>query len=71
MAFSPDGRRIFSSSDDGTVKVWDVDTGHETLTLKRFIHGLALSPDGKCIVVAGRFAGPLEVLDASGRRQLP
>ena len=34
MAFSPDGQRIASGSEDNTVKVWDAATGQETLTLK-------------------------------------
>jgi WD40 repeat protein len=34
VGFSPDGRRLASGSQDKTVKVWDVQTGHEILTLK-------------------------------------
>jgi len=30
VAFSPDGKRVFSwSQDDGTVKIWDIETGAE------------------------------------------
>ena len=27
VAFSPDGKKIVSGSDDGTVRVWDVNLG--------------------------------------------
>jgi hypothetical protein len=49
LAFTPDGRRLASSNDDGTVKLWDVESGQEALLLRGHIssaHGVAFSPDG-------------------------
>ena len=34
VAFSADGKRIVSGSEDNTVKVWDAATGQEVLTIK-------------------------------------
>ena len=50
VAFSPDGKRIVSGSDDKTVKVWDADTGNETPRPSRGSGHVAFSPDGKRIV---------------------
>jgi len=33
-AWSGDGKRILSSSNDGTLKIWDADKGTEILSLK-------------------------------------
>jgi WD40 repeat protein len=50
LAFSPDNRRLASSSADGTVKVWDVAGGKEVFTLRGHadqVTSVAFSPDGK------------------------
>ena len=54
-AFSPDGKKIVSASEDYTVKVWDVQTGECIRTLKgheEYVQSAAFSPDGKRIVSA-------------------
>ena len=49
VAFDPQGRRIVSGSDDGTVRVWDAATGAELLCLRgheRRGHERGLRPPG-------------------------
>ena len=49
IAFSPDGRWIASSSDDATIKLWDVGSGRLLRTLTGHLQGvksIAISPDG-------------------------
>jgi WD40 repeat protein len=53
-AFSPDGKRLAAAS-AGPIKVWDVMTGHEVLSLSghtNLVLGVAFSPDGKRIASA-------------------
>ena len=47
MAYSPDGKRLASGSDDNTVKVWDAQTGQEIRTLKGGGPFVVFSPDGQ------------------------
>jgi serine/threonine protein kinase len=49
VAFSPDGTRLASASQAGTVKVWDVATGEELTAIRGHgdsVWALSFSPDG-------------------------
>ena len=53
--FSPDGRAIISGNPDGTVWVWDTDTGKriQTFGTADWVLSVAFSPDGKTIASGG------------------
>ena len=61
IAFSPDGQKLVSGSDDFTIKIWDVagkrlfsTLSHITDFARSQVKVVAFSPDGQKIATAGR-----------------
>lgn len=66
VAYSPDGKMLASRGGDGTIKLWDIATGKERLSLTSQSRGLAFSPDSRILASAG---GPVtEVREGPIRR---
>jgi len=56
LAFSPDDRLLASAGDDGTIILFDVETGQELRTFHGHtaqVRGVKFSPDGRWLVSAG------------------
>jgi len=66
-AISPDGKRVVSSGDDATIRIWDAETG--TQLVKRQgqegdAYCVTYSPDGRSIASGGR-DGKVRIWDAA------
>ena len=68
VAFSPDGTKIVSGSEDKTVRVWDAVTGTLSNTLEGHsdsVESVAFSPDPDGTkIVSGSFDNTVRVWDA-------
>src|SRR5262249_41296202 len=71
LAFSPNSLRLASASLDRTVKVWDVGSSQEILSLTALgssAMGVAFSPDGYRLAVADYY-GSANIYDATPVRK--
>src|SRR6185437_11116629 len=65
-AFSPDGRRVVTASDDGTARIWDAQTGRQIGVLNRGsrVTNASFSRDGRLIATASD-DGTISIWDAA------
>ena len=72
IAFSPDGRTLASSTENGTVQLWDTQTGGRTSTLKENwgkVSSVTYSPDGNILAIA--YGHTVRLLDKrTGTREI-
>ena len=67
VAWSPDGSRLFSGSEDTTLRVWDGDTYGEIVRLRGhtdYVYAIAVSPDGRRLASAST-DGTVKLWDAA------
>jgi WD40 repeat protein len=72
VVFTPDGTRLITAGTDGTIKVWDANSGRELLSLKGSSSiedaSVAVSPDGRRL--AEGIGGGITIWDAGTGAEL-
>jgi WD40 repeat protein len=65
LAMSPDGKTVATTSQDGSLIVWDLKTQRvrQTIKLGGWLSAVAFSPDGKTLAVGAQF-GIVRLIDA-------
>lgn len=71
LVFSPEGDRLYSGSDDKTIRVWDIESQSVVETIRGHIwegeggqiYALAISPDGQMLAAAGNMGPPAPTAD--------
>jgi WD40 repeat protein len=56
IAFSPDGRSVAVGLGDGSVRMWDIEAGQQTLSIHAHsgqLEALAFTPDSRMMVTVG------------------
>src|SRR4051812_353116 len=57
IAWSPDGRMLASPSNDGTIRIWDAESGKALAVLEGhtgIVYNVAWSPDGRTLISTGQ-----------------
>jgi WD40 repeat protein len=72
LAFSSDGKRLLTGSQDRTARIWDSATGKELLALPRqasWINGVAFNPDSTQLATC-TIAGTVKLWDAATGQEI-